>query len=72
MLSHAELNSLSIAHLDCDAFYASVEKRDRPELRDLPVIVGGGVRGADTLKTLRTSFEIFVWDQSKQKQLNAK
>ncbi|QTN18426.1 DNA polymerase IV [Brevundimonas sp. AJA228-03] len=40
-----ELSSLSIAHLDCDAFYASVEKRDRPELRDRPVIVGGGVRG---------------------------
>ena len=40
-----ELDQLSIAHLDCDAFYASVEKRDRPELRDRPVIVGGGVRG---------------------------
>ena len=40
-----ELSSLSIAHLDCDAFYASVEKRDCPELRDRPVIVGGGVRG---------------------------
>ncbi len=40
-----ELDQLSIAHMDCDAFYASVEKRDRPELRDRPVIVGGGVRG---------------------------
>ncbi len=40
-----ELDRLTIAHLDCDAFYASVEKRDRPELRDRPLIVGGGVRG---------------------------
>src|SRR5690606_32234155 len=42
---HAELYSLTIAHIDCDAFYASVEKRDRPELRDRPVIIGGGKRG---------------------------
>jgi len=45
MVTHAELDRLVIAHLDCDAFYASVEKRDRPELRDVPVIVGGGHRG---------------------------
>jgi DNA polymerase-4 len=31
--------------MDCDAFYASVEKRDNPELRDKPVIIGGGKRG---------------------------
>ncbi len=48
LVVHAHLADLSIAHMDCDAFYASVEKRDRPELRDLPVIVGGGHRGVVT------------------------
>lgn len=45
VLAHPELADLSIAHMDCDAFYASVEKRDNPDLRDKPVIVGGGTRG---------------------------
>ncbi|WP_428928693.1 DNA polymerase IV [Marinibacterium sp. SX1] len=45
VLAHPELFTLSIAHMDCDAFYASVEKRDNPELADKPVIIGGGRRG---------------------------
>ena len=45
VISDPELFDLSIAHMDCDAFYASVEKRDNPELRDKPVIIGGGRRG---------------------------
>jgi DNA polymerase-4 len=45
VLAHPELFTLSIAHMDCDAFYAAVEKRDNPDLRDKPVIVGGGRRG---------------------------
>ena len=45
LLRHQELDRLAIAHVDCDAFYAAVEKRDNPALRDLPVIIGGGTRG---------------------------
>ena len=45
IVDHPELTQLCIAHMDCDAFYASVEKRDNPALRDHPVIVGGGTRG---------------------------
>jgi len=45
LVQHAEWQSLSIAHIDCDAFYAAVEKRDNPSLIDQPVIIGGGHRG---------------------------
>lgn len=39
------MESLAIAHIDCDAFYAAIEKRDDPSLRDKPLIIGGGKRG---------------------------
>ncbi len=45
LAAHAELDQLTIAHIDCDAFYASVEKRDNPALLHVPVIIGGGRRG---------------------------
>jgi DNA polymerase IV len=45
LLRHAQLNALSIAHVDCDAFYATIEKRDNPPLADKPLIIGGGKRG---------------------------
>jgi DNA polymerase IV len=45
LLAHPGMGDLTIAHVDCDAFYAAVEKRDNPALRDRPVIIGGGRRG---------------------------
>ncbi|WP_420409068.1 DNA polymerase IV [Hoeflea sp.] len=45
VVRHGELDTLTLAHVDCDAFYAAVEKRDNPELADKPVIIGGGKRG---------------------------
>ncbi len=45
LVRHRALSALTFAHIDCDAFYATVEKRDNPELADKPVIVGGGKRG---------------------------
>jgi DNA polymerase-4 len=45
LVRHRALPQLTLAHIDCDAFYATVEKRDNPELADKPVIIGGGKRG---------------------------
>jgi len=66
IIAHEHLDQLAIAHMDCDAFYASVEKRDRPELRDVPVIVGGGTRGVVTtccyiarIKGVRSAMPMF-------------
>jgi DNA polymerase IV len=45
LVRHHALATLALAHIDCDAFYATVEKRDNPEISDKPVIIGGGKRG---------------------------
>jgi DNA polymerase-4 len=45
LLRHPERDELHLAHIDCDAFYAAIEKRDDPSLLDKPLIVGGGKRG---------------------------
>ena len=67
IIQHKELFTLKIAHIDCDAFYASVEKRDQPDLASKPVIVGGSKRGVVTtccyiarIKGVRSAMPIFL------------
>lgn len=45
LLAHPERDVLNVAHIDCDAFYATIEKRDNPDLVARPVMIGGGTRG---------------------------
>ena len=45
LISNNEIENLNIAHVDCDAFYAAIEKRDNPKYKNLPIIIGGGKRG---------------------------
>jgi hypothetical protein len=57
MIGHLELAELAIAHIDCDAFYAAIEKRDDPTLKDKPVIVGHpGGRGVVATEPRRIRF----------------
>ena len=58
---HPELTDLTIAHIDCDAFYASVEKRDNPDLANKPVIIGGGkARGRINCLLYRANSAVFI------------
>ena len=45
LVSNNEIENLNIAHVDCDAFYAAIEKRDNPKYKNFPIIIGGGKRG---------------------------
>ena len=59
LVRHPALPSLALAHIDCDAFYATVEKRDHPELADKPVIIGGGKMG--TVYEMNATSGTLMW-----------
>src|SRR5437764_378472 len=66
LVRHAQLHSLAIAHVDCDAFYAAVEKRDDPSLADKPLIIGGGKREGVAFLSVKPVG--FIWGVGKASQ----